>query len=112
MGERGFTHLASAPANFAARAGAALFHMATIEEVPFRQYRAIVSELSPDPQVSESPARDRAAKNLAVQAGYILSKRDHMLETLKLCPEQMMAWSSATRLTERPADAAIGNDGA
>lgn len=112
MGERGFTHLASAPANFAARAGAALFHMATIEEVPFRQYRAIVSQLSPDPQVSESPARDRAAKNLAVQAGYILSKRDHMLETLNLCPAQMMAWSSATRLTERPAETAIGNDGA
>ena len=112
MGERGFTHLASAPANFAARAGAALFHMATIETVPFRQYRAVVSQLSVGPQMPASPARDAAAKNLTVQAGYILAKRDHMLETLKLCPEQMMAWASATRLTERPAEAAIGSDGA
>jgi hypothetical protein len=112
MGERGWTHLASAPANFAARAGAALFHMATIETVPFRQYRAIVNVLSAGPQMTAAPARDTTAKNLAVQARYILSKRDHMLETLKLCPEQMMAWSSATRLTERPTEAAIGNDGA
>jgi hypothetical protein len=35
-----------------------------------------------------------------------------MLETLILCPEQMMAWSSATRLTERQTEAGIGNDGA
>ncbi|TPL01594.1 MULTISPECIES: hypothetical protein [unclassified Mesorhizobium] len=112
MGERGWTHLASAPANFAARAGAALFHMATIETVPFRQYRAIVGELSAGPQAAASPARDTAAKNLVVQAGYILSKRDHMLETLEFCPQQMMAWSSAVRLTERPTEAAIGNDGA
>ena len=112
MGERGWTHLASAPANFAARAGAALFHMATIETIPFREYRAIVSELSAGMQAPALPAGDTAAKNLAAQAGYILSKRDHMLETLKLCPEQMMAWSSAVRLTERPTEAAIGNDGA
>ncbi|TPI14997.1 hypothetical protein [Mesorhizobium sp. B4-1-1] len=112
MGERGWTHLASAPANFAARAGAALFHMATIETVPFRQYRAIVSELSAGARAPASPARDTATKNLAVQAGYILSKRDHMLETLEPCPEQMMAWSSAVRLTEQPTEAAIGNDGA
>jgi len=112
MGEHGWTHLASAPANFAARAGAALFHMATIETIPFRQYRAIVSELNAGPQAPASPVKDTTAKNLAVQAGYILSKRDHMLETLKLCPEQMMAWSSASRLTERPTEAAIGDDGA
>ncbi|CDX27094.1 conserved hypothetical protein [Mesorhizobium plurifarium] len=112
MGERGWTHLASAPANFAARAGAALFHMATIETVPFRQYRAIVGELSARPEAPTSPVKDTAGKNLVVQAGFILSKRDHMLETLKLCPEQMMAWSSAVRLTERPTEAAIGNEGA
>ena len=112
MGERGWTHLASAPANFAARAGAALFHMATIETIPFREYRAIVSELSPGTQAPALPAGDTATKNLAVQAGYILSKRDRMLETLKLCPEQMMAWSSAVRLTERPTELAIGSEGA
>ena len=111
-GERGWTNFASAPANFAARAGAALFHMATIETVPFRRYRAIVKELNASPQAPAAPATDTTAKNLTVQAGYILSKRDHMLETLKLCPEQMMAWSSATRLTEQPAEAAIGNDAA
>ncbi|MDG4874855.1 hypothetical protein P9273_07065 [Mesorhizobium sp. WSM4935] len=112
MGERGWTHLASAPANFAARAGAALFHMATIETVPFRQYRAILSELSANPEAPTSPSKDTTGKNLVLQAGFILSKRDQMLETLKLCPEQMMAWSSAVRLTERPTEAAIGNEGA
>ncbi|MEI9401632.1 hypothetical protein [Mesorhizobium argentiipisi] len=112
MGERGWTHLASAPANFAARAGAALFHMATIETAPFREYRAIVRELSASPEAPASPAKDTTGKNLVVQAGFILSKRDQMLETLKLCPEQMMAWSSAVRLTERPTEAAIGNEGA
>ncbi|CDX29840.1 conserved hypothetical protein [Mesorhizobium sp. SOD10] len=112
MGERGWTHLASAPANFAARAGAALFHMATIETVPFRQYRAILSELSASPEAPTSPSKDTTGKNLVLQAGFILSKRDQMLETLKLCPEQMMAWSSAVRLTERPTEAAIGNEGA
>lgn len=112
MGERGWTHLASAPANFAARAGAALFHMATIETVPFRQYRAILSELSASAEAPIPPAKDTTGKNLVLQAGFILSKRDQMLETLKLCPEQMMAWSSAVRLTERPTEAAIGNEGA
>ncbi|MBZ9764996.1 hypothetical protein LB553_29645 [Mesorhizobium sp. CA8] len=112
MGERGWTHLASAPANFAARAGAALFHMATIETAPFCEYRAIVKELSASPEAPASPAKDTTGKNLVVQAGFILSKRDQMLETLKLCPEQMMAWSSAARLTERPTEAAIGNEGA
>ncbi|MBZ9822895.1 hypothetical protein [Mesorhizobium sp. CA4] len=112
MGECGWTHLASAPANFAARAGAALFHMATIETAPFRQYRAIVRELSASPEAPASPAKDTTGKNLVVQAGFILSKRDQMLETLKLCPEQMIAWSSAVRLTERPTEAAIGNEGA
>jgi hypothetical protein len=112
MGERGWTHLASAPANFAARAGAALFHMATIETVPFRQYRAILSELNASPEAPTSPSKDTTGKNLVLQAGFILSKRDQMLETLKLCPEQMMAWSSAVRLTERPTEAAIGNEGA
>ncbi|MDX8534853.1 hypothetical protein RFM41_27875 [Mesorhizobium sp. VK25A] len=111
MGERGWTHLASAPANFAARAGAALFHMAMIETVPFRHYLAIVRELSASPETSTSPAKDTTGKNLVVQARFVLSKRDQMLETLKLCPEQMMAWSSATRLTEWPTETAVGNDG-
>ncbi|MBZ9843127.1 hypothetical protein [Mesorhizobium sp. CA5] len=110
MGERGWTHLASAPANFAARAGAGLFHMATIETAPFREYRAIVKELSATPEAPASSAKDMTGKTLVVQAGFVLSKRDRMLETLKLCPEQMMAWSSAVRLTEQPAEAAIGND--
>ncbi|MGX8013087.1 hypothetical protein ACVDG8_030995 [Mesorhizobium sp. ORM8.1] len=112
FGEHGWTHLASAPANFASRAGAALFHMATLETVPFRDYRAIVRELSSGPRPPASAADDKTAKNLALQAGYILSKRDHMLETIKLCPQQMMVWSSAVRLTERPTEAAIDDESA
>lgn len=112
LGERGWTHLASAPANFASRAGAALFHMATLETVPFREYRVIVRELGSGPKALASPAKDTTAKNLILQAGYILSKRDQMLETLKLFPEQMMVWSGAIRLTERPTEGPIDNEGA
>ncbi|TIP10184.1 MAG: hypothetical protein E5X92_15510, partial [Mesorhizobium sp.] len=114
MGERGWTHLASAPANFAARAGAALFGMSTLETVPFREYRAIVSpELKPNAvQPASRPAKDVAAKNLVLQAAYILLKRDRLLEAVKLHPEQMMAWSSANRLTGQQDQAAIGADAA
>ncbi|TPN78444.1 hypothetical protein FJ987_21685 [Mesorhizobium sp. CU2] len=110
MGERGWTHLASAPANFAARAGAALFHMATLETVPFREYRAVLLELGAGPKAPEPASGDKTAKNLALQAAYILSKRDRMLETLRLFPAQMMVWSGAARLTERPTEAAIENE--
>ncbi|WFP79193.1 hypothetical protein [Mesorhizobium sp. WSM4906] len=114
MGEHGWTHLASAPANFAARAGAALFAMSTLETVPFREYRAIVSpELKPHAiQPASLPARDVTAKNLVLQAGYILLKRDRLLEAVKLYPDQMMAWSSADRLTGRQDQPAIGGDAA
>ncbi|TKB13917.1 MAG: hypothetical protein E5V75_20220 [Mesorhizobium sp.] len=112
MGEHGWTHLASAPANFAARAGAALFAMSTLETVPFREYRAIVSsELKPiTGQPATLPAKDVAAKNLVLQAAYILLKRDRLLEAVKLHPEQMMAWSGAHRLTGRQDQPAIGSD--
>jgi hypothetical protein len=103
MGDNGWTHLASAPANFAARAGAALFAMSTLETVPFREYRAIVSpELKPDTgETALRPARDVATKNLVLQAAYILNKRDRLLEALRLQPDQMMAWAGASRLTEQ-----------
>lgn len=103
MGERGWTQFASAPANFSARAGAALFAMSTLETVPFREYRAIVSpELKPGVgQPASRLGRDMAAKNLVMQAGCILLKRDRLLEALKLCPEQMMVWFGANRLTPR-----------
>ncbi|RUU00413.1 hypothetical protein EOD23_23420 [Mesorhizobium sp. USDA-HM6] len=114
MGEHGWTHLASAPANFAARAGAALFAMSTLETVAFREYRAIVSaELKPNAaQPAPTPVKDVAAKNLVLQAGYILLKRDRLLEAVKLCPEQMMAWSGANRLTGQQDQPAIGGDAA
>ncbi|MER8372036.1 hypothetical protein [Mesorhizobium sp. M1406] len=52
MGETGWTHLASAPANFAARGRTALFAMSTFEVVPFRQYRAVLSPaLAPEASV-------------------------------------------------------------
>lgn len=114
IGVHGWTQLASAPANFAARGGAALFAMSTLETEPFRDYRAIVSpELRPETeQAGVRPAKDTAAKNLVLQAGYILAKRDRLLEALRLHPEQMMAWSGANRLTERSDDPAIDDDAA
>ncbi|TIQ36384.1 MAG: hypothetical protein E5X48_09365 [Mesorhizobium sp.] len=114
MGVHGWTHLASAPANFAARAGAALFAMSTLEIVPFREYRAIVSpELKPDAiPATPLPAKDVTAKNLVLQAGYILLKRDHLLEAIKSYPDQMMVWSSANRLTGRQDQPAIGGEAA
>lgn len=111
IGEHGWTHLASAPANFAARAGAALFAMSTLETVPFREYRAIVStELKPaSGQAEPQPMRDMAAKNPVLQASYILLKRDRLFEALKLCPEQMMVWFNANRLAEDPKEPRAGN---
>lgn len=107
IGESGWTHLASAPTNFAARGKAALFSMSTFETDPFRQYRAIVSpELVPAPAGTAEPTtRAGGAKNMALQAEYILLKRDRLLEALKLYPEQMMIWSGADRFTERPENA-------
>lgn len=107
IGEGGWTHLASAPANFAARSKAALFAMSTFETVPCREYRAVVSpELLP---AEVDMARD-GAKNMALQARYILLKRDRLLEALKLFPEQMLAWSSRQRLTETPDSAMAGRE--
>ena len=110
MGESGWTHLASAPANFAARAGTALFAMSTFETIPFREYRAVISpELMPAArQASETPAMQ--AKNVALLAEYILLKRDCLLGALKLHPEQMMAWSGHQGLAERQDSVAPGDD--
>ncbi|TIS72808.1 MAG: hypothetical protein E5W99_26495, partial [Mesorhizobium sp.] len=63
-------------------------------------------------QPASRPAKDVAAKNLVLQAAYILLKRDRLLEAVKLHPEQMMAWSSANRLTGQQDQAAIGADAA
>lgn len=109
LGENGWTHLASAPANFAARGGAALFAMSTFETVPFRQYRAVISpELLPTAARPASIAN--GAKNIELQAHYILLKRDRLFEALKLHPEQMMVWSGQDRLSERPDNAAPDDD--
>jgi hypothetical protein len=107
IGESGWTHLASAPTNFAARSKAALFSMATFETDPFHQYRAVLSpELVPAvTQTGEPAARAGGSKNMALQAEYILLKRDRLLEALKLYPEQMMVWSGHDRFTERPENA-------
>lgn len=110
LGENGWTHLASAPANFAARGGAALFAMSTFETVPFRQYRAVISpELLP---TASRPAPGASGgKNIELQAHYILLKRDRLLEALRLYPEQMMVWSGQDRLSERPDNAGPDEDG-
>ena len=57
IGEGGWTHLASAPANFAARAGLRCLPCATFETVPFREYRA---DRSPEllPAEAAASARD------------------------------------------------------
>ena len=86
--------------------------MSTFETDPFRQYRAVLSsELVPAPAGSGEPAtRAGGAKNMALQAEYILLKRDRLLEALKLYPEQMMVWSGHDRFTERP-ESALPDDG-
>ena len=111
LGENGWTHLASAPANFAARGKTALFAMSTFETVPFREYRAVLSpELAPAPASSATGTARDGSKNMAVQASYILLKRDRLLQALKDCPEQMMAWSRRQRLTEGQDSIGIGVD--
>ncbi|RWE41297.1 MAG: hypothetical protein EOS78_07365 [Mesorhizobium sp.] len=113
LGENGWTHLASAPANFAARGKTALFAMSTFEEVPFRQYRAVLSpELVPAaPALTAVDTTRDGAKNMALQAHYILLKRDRLLQALKQCPEQMMSWSRHERLTEARDDIGISEEG-
>ncbi|OBQ74590.1 hypothetical protein [Mesorhizobium erdmanii] len=107
IGESGWTHLASAPANFAARGKAALFAMSTFETVPFREYRAVISpELLP----AEAEMGRDGAKDMVLQARYILLKRDRLLEALKLFPEQMLTWSRNGRLTEASADPMTEDD--
>ncbi|WP_095202066.1 hypothetical protein [Mesorhizobium carmichaelinearum] len=107
IGESGWTHLASAPANFAARGRAALFAMSTFETVPFREYRAVISpELLP----AEAETGRDGAKDMVMQARYILLKRDRLLEALKLFPEQMLIWSSSRRLTEASDHTMTGDD--
>ncbi|CCV14896.1 hypothetical protein [Mesorhizobium sp. STM 4661] len=114
IGESGWTHLASAPANFAARGGTALFAMSTFETVPFREYRAAISpELRPaqsQPAPIVPKTKEMGPKNMALQAHYILLKRDRLLEALKDHPEQMMVWASHQRFTERSGVVAIDND--
>ena len=113
LGKSGWTHLASAPANFAARAGTALFAMSTFETIPFREFRAVISpELLPAAPGAASPApatKATGAKDLPLQAHYILLKRDCVLAALELHPEQMMSWSDRDRLTERT-DHAVAED--
>jgi hypothetical protein len=107
LGEGGWTHLASAPANFAARGKAALFAMSTFETVPFREYRAVISpELLP----VEAATGRGGAKDMVLQARYILLKRDRLLEALKLFPEQMLVWSGSRRMTEASDEALAGDD--
>ncbi|WP_027057846.1 hypothetical protein [Mesorhizobium loti] len=107
IGESGWTHLASAPANFAARGKAALFSMSTFETIPFREYRAVISpELLP---AAAGIGRD-GAKDMMLQARYILLKRDRLLEALKLFPEQMLIWSGSRRMTEASDEVMAGDD--
>ncbi|MER8982541.1 hypothetical protein [Mesorhizobium sp. M0870] len=65
------------------------------------------------PEASVTPATDTArdgAKKMAVQAHYILLKRDRLLEALRLYPEQMLTWSRRQRLTETQNSTGIGTD--
>ncbi|MER9654858.1 hypothetical protein NKJ26_15265 [Mesorhizobium sp. M0152] len=112
IGGSGWTHLASAPANFAARGKAALFAMSTFETVPFRDYLAVVSpELLPATSVTEAGMAPDGAKNMVLLSRYILLKRDQLLEALKLYPEQLLVWSGRQRLTEfRSAGPATGGE--
>jgi hypothetical protein len=124
LGESGWTQLASAPVNFAARSRTALFSMSTFETVPMCEYRAVISpELVPEAAKPASGApgtgeiaprnmapRNMAPKNMELQAHYILLKRDRLLEALKLYPEQMMVWASHERLTGQSDSASVDND--
>jgi hypothetical protein len=89
--------------------------MSTFETAPFREYRAVISpELVPvrKPASTMPSAKDVAAKNLELQARFILLKRDRFLQALKLRPEQMVAWPASQRLTERSNKAVEGETGA
>jgi hypothetical protein len=108
----GWTHFASAPANFAARGRTALFAMSTFETVPCREYRAVLSpELAPlGPAAPAETLAGDGAKNLTLQARYILLRRDLLLDAVKQFPEQMMTWSRHLRLTEAQGSIGVAAD--
>jgi lauroyl/myristoyl acyltransferase len=86
LGDSGFLQVATTPASFAVRGGAALFAMSTIEIAPFECYRAVIS-----PQIKfGTGAKKKSATSLAKA---LLQMRNQLLRQLQTAPEQYMLWA-------------------
>jgi hypothetical protein len=46
IGDKGYAHMATAPANFAAKGKTTLLSMSTVETVPFSEFRAVIKPLA------------------------------------------------------------------
>lgn len=60
VGDRGFAHLATVPANFAAKGKTTLLAMSTVETVPFREFRVVIRPLASVERNLKSGERDAA----------------------------------------------------
>jgi hypothetical protein len=60
IGDRGYLHLATAPANFAAKGKTTLLGMSTVETVPFSEFRAVIRPLALPQQRLNACDRDAA----------------------------------------------------
>lgn len=60
-GDRGFVHLPTTPANFAAKGETTLLAMSTVETVPFSEFRALITQLTPPSRNDLQPGGRDAA---------------------------------------------------
>jgi hypothetical protein len=61
IGERGFAHMATTPANFAAKEKTTLLAMSTVETVPFSEFRAVIKPLASPSRNDHKPGGRDAA---------------------------------------------------
>jgi hypothetical protein len=65
MGDRGYVHLATTPANFAAKGKTTLVTMSTVETIPFSEFRAAIRLLAPPERGELKPGgRDAAIADM------------------------------------------------
>ncbi|MEP9385923.1 hypothetical protein [Mesorhizobium sp. KR9-304] len=68
VGNRGYAHFATAPANFAAKGKTTLLRMSTVETVPFSEFRAIIRPIAPPERTGLKPGVRDAAITEVVSA--------------------------------------------
>ncbi|TIO32862.1 MAG: hypothetical protein E5X89_17985 [Mesorhizobium sp.] len=94
LGGSGHAQFATTPLSFAARCGAALFSMSTLEIQPFETYDAMIgAEIQVVRSEKPGPGSERpSAKAFSSLASAVLDFRGQFEADLRRCPEQYMLW--------------------